>query len=296
MSSQKSPWVLIGSDELSAGIDPIGAQLSVLRDRSGRDLLWNGDPSVWNGRAPLLFPIVGALAGGTYRLDSKAYPLSRHGFARGRVFEVASASRAGALFRLQADAASLQVYPFRFQLEIDFAIDGPSLAVTARISNLGDEHMPASFGYHPAFRWPLPYGQARAAHFIEFEAPEAAPVRRLDAGGLLTPEHHPSPINDRRLALDDALFEHDVIIFDALRSRSVEYGADAGPRLRVSFADAPFLGIWTKPRADFICIEPWHGVADPQAYAGEFRAKPGVFSVAPRCATAIRMEITLLLL
>jgi galactose mutarotase-like enzyme len=294
MSNQKSPWVLIGSDELSAGIDPLGAQLSMLRDRSGRDLLWNGDPSVWSGRAPLLFPIVGALAGGIYRLGSKAYPLSRHGFARGSVFEVASASRAGALFRLQADAASLQVYPFRFQLEIEFAIDGPILALTARIRNLGREDMPASFGYHPAFRWPLPYGQARAAHFIEFEAPEPAPVRRLDAGGLLTPEHHPSPIIDRRLALDDTLFEDDVIIFDSLRSRSVEYGADDGPRLRVSFADAPFLGVWTKPRAEFICIEPWHGVADPQAYAGEFRAKPGVFNVARGSATAIRMEITLL--
>jgi galactose mutarotase-like enzyme len=294
MSSQKMPWISIGSDELTAQIDPHGAQLSILRDRSGRDLLWNGDPAVWSGRAPLLFPIVGALAGGSYRLGSRTYALSRHGFARGSDFEVTAANRAAAVFRLQADAASLQVYPFRFELEVEFAIDGPSLSLTARVRNLGDEDMPASFGYHPAFRWPLPFGQARSAHFIEFEAAEPAPIRRLDAGGLLTPVHHPSPLVDRRLALDDALFAHDVIIFDALRSRSVHYGADTGPRLRVSFADVPFLGIWTKPHADFICIEPWHGVADPQGYAGDFRAKPGVFNVVAGGGTAIRMEITLL--
>ena len=62
MPDQNSPWVSLSSAGLSAQIDPLGAQLSVLRDHAGRDLLWNGDPSVWAGRAPLLFPIVGALA------------------------------------------------------------------------------------------------------------------------------------------------------------------------------------------------------------------------------------------
>ena len=94
--------------------------------------------------------------------------------------------------------------------------------------------------------------------------------------------------------LEDALFQNDVIIFDEIRSRSVTYGADEGPRLRVSYPDAPYLGVWTKPRANFICIEPWHGVADPVGFAGDFRAKPGVFIVAPGAALPIQMAITLL--
>jgi galactose mutarotase-like enzyme len=98
----------------------------------------------------------------------------------------------------------------------------------------------------------------------------------------------------RRLALADALFLDDVIIFDQLRSRSLSYGANDGPRIRVSFPDAPFLGIWTKPRGNFICIEPWHGVADPEGYAGDFPSKPGVAIVPAGAEKAIHMAIMLL--
>jgi galactose mutarotase-like enzyme len=291
---QQSQWVSLSSRDLTAAVNPLGAQLSTLRDSAGRDLLWDGNPSFWTGRAPLLFPIVGALEGGSYRLGSKTYHLPRHGFARTKLFEIIESTSAAATFRLKADEASLQVYPFQFELEVHFALDGPTLSVTMCARNSGDEDMPASFGYHPAFRWPLPFGRARSAHFIEFSADEPAAIRRLNAAGLLTPERHPTPVSRRRLALADALFQDDVMIFDELRSRCATYGADVGPQIRVSYPDAPFLGIWTKPQAPFICIEPWHGVADPEGFSGDFRAKPGVFMVAAGTAVPIRMAITLL--
>ncbi|MGA2709246.1 MAG: aldose 1-epimerase family protein [Steroidobacteraceae bacterium] len=295
MSIQHSQWLSLRSNELSAEVDPLGAQLSTLRDQSGRDLLWTGDASVWAGRAPLLFPIVGALAGGTYRLGSKIYHLSRHGFARGSRFEIVDSGAASAVFRLKADAASLQRYPFNFELDVRFALDGATLSITTAVRNHGEESMPASFGYHPGFQWPLPFGQARSSHFIEFAADEPSPARRLDAAGLLTPERHVTPIIQRRLALTDSLFEDDVIIFDDVQSRFVIYGANDGPRIRVGFPDAPFLGVWTKPRANFVCIEPWHGVADPQGYSGDFREKPGVFMVPAGAGFAMTMTISLLL-
>ena len=287
-------WVSIASGDLTAQIDPLGAQLSLLRDGGGRDLLWNGDPAIWKGRAPVLFPIVGALAGGSYRLDSKVYRLPRHGFARDRRFEIIRSTGASAQFELTADEATLEVYPFRFSLQIQFALDGPTLAVTTRVRNLGDEPMPASFGYHPALRWPLPSGLERSRHFIEFECNEPAPVRRLGADGLLTPMPHPTPVSNRRLMLVDSLFLDDVIIFDALRSRTLTYGADAGPRLRMGYPDTPYLGVWTKPGAPFICIEPWHGVADPQGFNGDFLAKPGVFMVPSGADRTFGMSMTLL--
>ncbi len=272
----------------------MGAQLSVLRDAQERDLLWNGDPAVWTGRAPILFPIVGALAGGSYRLGSNLYPLPRHGFARTSAFRIVSAGAASAVFRLNADDSSFRLYPFQFELDVHFVLDGPELAITLLVRNLGDDDMPASFGFHPAFRWPLPFERPRPSHFIEFENDEPAPIRRLDSNGLLTPKPHATPIVQRRLALADALFLDDVIIFDQLRSRSLSYGANDGPRIRVSFPDAPFLGIWTKPRGNFICIEPWHGVADPEGYAGDFPSKPGVAIVPAGAEKAIHMAIMLL--
>ena len=294
MQDQKTPWIVLSSSELTAEVNPLGAQLSVLRDAGGRELLWDGDPAIWAGRAPLLFPIVGTLAGGSYRIGSRTYSLSRHGFARGKQFDVIAAASSRATFRLQADEATLLVYPFRFQLDVDFALTGATLTVTSTVRNIGTEDMPASIGYHPGFRWPLPYGEPRAAHFIEFAGDAGSSIRRLDTDGLLSPLPHPTPVSHRRLVLADALFRDDVVIFEELRSRSVSYGADKGPRIRVSYPDASYLGIWTKPGAPFICIEPWAGIADEAGFSGDFSTKLGVFTLVAGAAQSLTMQITLL--
>jgi galactose mutarotase-like enzyme len=293
MPDQTRAWVSITSGELTAEIDPHGAQLSSLKDRRALDLLWDGDPAVWTGRAPLLFPIVGVLAGGVYRMGSRTYALSRHGFARDKRFSIESHNSSAASFRLDADDASRQVYPFPFELNVRYELRGATLSVVTLVRNRGNIDMPASFGYHPGFRWPLPFGQRRESHFIEFECDEPAPVRRIDAAGLLTPVRHPTPVIDRQLVLTDALFQEDVLIFDQVKSRSVTYGG-VGPRIRIGFPDAKYLGLWTKPGASFICIEPWHGVTDPSGFSGDFLQKPGVFVLRPGEALAAQMDITLL--
>jgi galactose mutarotase-like enzyme len=293
MSDPQSPRIALCSTEIGIEVAAQGAELSALRDRDGRDLLWDGDPSVWAGRAPLLFPIVGALAGGHYRVNGRSYALPRHGFARGRRFDVLESTASSALLRLVADVNSLQVYPFHFELTVHFALHGSTLTITAHVRNAGDVVMPASFGYHPAFRWPLPYGCLRGEHFIEFARDEPGPMRRLNGDGLLTPVRHASPIVQRRLALSDALFQEDVMIFDEVVSRSVTYGADTGPRIQVRYPDSTYLGVWAKPGAPFVCIEPWHGVADPVGFSGDFAAKPGVFLVEPGAAVPIEMAISL---
>jgi len=294
MADQPPPRVVLRSSELTAEIDAHGAQLFTLRDRAGRDLLWDGNAAVWSGRAPLLFPIVGALVNGSYRCDSETYRLPRHGFARDRTFSIEEVTSSRAVFKLNADASSFLVYPFRFELEIRFELLGPTLSLTTSIRNRGDTDMPASFGYHPGFRWPLPYGQPRMAHFIEFESEETDPIRRIDSAGLVMPEHYPTPVSHRRLTLDDSLFLDDVVIFDQINSRSVIYGSDAGPRIQVAFPDAAYLGIWTKPGAYFICIEPWHGVTDYQGFSGEITEKAGVFVLPGGEALTTTMGITLL--
>jgi galactose mutarotase-like enzyme len=293
MADPQNSWIPLSSTELHAEVNPLGAQLSILRDRNGYDLLWNGDAAVWNGRAPLLFPIVGELANGRYRVGGATYRLARHGFARGKLFEVVATTVDAALFRLQADESTLPIYPFRFELDVRFAVSGATLSITTSVRNMGSESMPASFGYHPALRWPLPYGQERAGHFIEFAGPEPAPIRRLSAAGLLTPQPYPTPVSGRRLVLEDSLFQNDAVIFDQIRSRSVSYGAASGPRIQVSYPDMPSLGVWTKPGAHFICIEPWHGMADPEGFSGELAAKPGVFTLAPGAVRSLEMSITL---
>jgi galactose mutarotase-like enzyme len=153
--------------------------------------------------------------------------------------------------------------------------------------------MPASFGFHPALRWPLPYGQPRADHAIIFDQTEPAPVRRIDTDGLVRPEAYPTPVAGRTLALRDRLFIDDALIFDQIVSRRLRYGAMAGPAIDIGFPDTELLGVWTKPGGDYICIEPWHGWADPEGFAGDIWSKPGVFRLAPGQARRCEMTIAL---
>lgn len=285
-------WVAITSGRLTARIDPLGAQLSSLTDADGRELMTDADPAFWTGRAPLLFPIVGKATGDTIRVAGRAYPMEQHGFARRSLFAIVDRTPDRAVFALTDSDGTRVRYPFAFRLEVAFSVAGDTLAIDVTIANPADTPLPASFGFHPAFAWPLPYGEPRADHRIVFDADEPGRLKQL-ADGLIAGDR-PSPLAGRALLLSDALFADDALIWDPVHARSVSYGARTGPRLRVDFPDTPRLGIWTKPGASFVCIEPWHGIADPRGHAGEFRAKPGVFEVPPGGSRHIGMSVTLL--
>lgn len=284
--------VTIRSAALEATIAPLGAELQTLRDADGRDWLWDGDPAFWAGRAPILFPIVGTLAGGALRLGDDSFSLPRHGFARRSTFELVDRREDAATFRLVASDATRAVYPFDFVLDMRFAIDGAALTMTATLSNPGESPLPASFGYHPALRWPLP-GGVREDHAILFAEAEPAPVRRLGADGLLTGTPHPTPIEGRRLVLDDALFADDALIFDRPASRSLTYGVKGGPQVQIDFPNMPHLALWTKPGAGYLCIEPWQGHSDPQGFSGDFKDKLGTIAVSPGKSHDFTMRIAI---
>ncbi len=133
---------------------------------------------------------------------------------------------------------------------------------------------------------------AKAEHRIAFEQEEPGPIRRIDPqSGLLLPDPLPTPVRGRELALDAGLFDADALIWDSLRSRALDFGTPNGASLHIAFPDTPMLGIWQKPGANYLCIEPWQGIADPEGYAGDFRDKPGVVLLPPGAARSFRMEV-----
>lgn len=283
----------LAADGWTAEIATLGAELRRLTDSEGRELLWNGDPAYWQGRAPILFPIVGALANGHYRFEGKTHALNKHGFARESTFALVSQDPRRALLRLRPDGRSRGAYPFEFRLDIAFTLTGSGLEMTATIANEGDRSMPASFGFHPAFRWPLPYGGARDDHLIRFSNPEPEPIRRIDSAGLITPVLHRTPIEGNDLRLRDDLFTDDAMILPAPHSRSLRYGAPGFPALEIQWDALPALGIWTKPGAGYVCIEPWQGHADPQGFEGNIEAKPGMLMIEPGGERMFRMTVTM---
>lgn len=287
-------FVEIASEGLTARINPFGAELSSLTDAAGREYMTDADPAFWTGRAPLLFPIVGALVEDTLRVDGRAYRMPKHGFARRSAFRLTEQSAHRAVFRLEDSAETRASYPFAFALDMAFTLSGMTLAMEATIHNTGDAPLPFSFGYHPAFAWPLPGGADKAAHRVVFEHEEPQPIRQIEkATGLMQPEGVSSPVKGRELALDPELFRADALIWTELHSRRLAYGAEGGAWLDVAFPDTPMLGIWQVPGARYICIEPWQGHADPAGYSGEFRDKPGVVILPEGAGRSFRMDVTI---
>ena len=80
--------VTISNGALTARINPLGAELWSLTDPQQREYMTDANPQYWTGHAPLLFPIVGALNVGRYRVDGRVYGLPKHGFARTSEFDL----------------------------------------------------------------------------------------------------------------------------------------------------------------------------------------------------------------
>src|SRR3546814_7679553 len=72
------------------------------------------------------------------------------------------------------------------------------------------------------------------------------------------------------------MFGHDALIWDDLNSRRLKWGAPGHPLLDIAFPDTPWLGLWQKPGAHYLCIEPWAGMADPEGFDGDIWMKPGI--------------------
>ena len=284
--------IQIASDRLTARIHPHGAELWSLTDPAGAEYMTAADPAFWTGHAPVLFPIVGALRHGCYRIGRQTYQLPKHGFARNSWFDVAEQGAGHVRFRLIDSAETRTAWPFPFILDMEFRAEGDTLRMVASATNPADEPLWFSFGFHPAFAWPLPGGADKAAHRVTFAAPEPEPIRRIDPpSGLLLSELEPTPVVGNELTPAAAQFGGDALIWDRLSSRSLTFGAAGGSRLEIGFPDCSMLGIWQKPGADYLCIEPWQGIADPADWEGDFRTKPGVIELAPGASRSFRMDV-----
>ncbi|MEC3912516.1 aldose 1-epimerase family protein [Sphingobium sp. CR2-8] len=284
----------IASPTLSATIDPLGAELWSLKDSEDREWMTDADPRWWTGHAPLLFPFVGRSRGDVYRLNGRDYPMPQHGFARRASFTPVEHDDDSLTLRLEADSDTRAVYPFDFRLDMHFAIEGTGLRMTATVTNRGQADMPFSFGYHPAFSWPLPFGGATEDHRITFDQPEPAPIRKVgDEPGLIAREAFPSPVAGDTLIPTHAMFEGDALIWDDLASRSLTWGVPGRPRLRIDFPETPWLGLWQKPGAHYLCVEPWAGMADLVGFDGDVWDKQGIMALPPGDSRSFRMDVTL---
>lgn len=271
----------ISSPDLTITLSDLGAELQRITTAAGAELLWHGDAAFWGGRAPILFPIVGRGPDDRIAVSGREAAMRQHGFARHSTFQLEEATPDRCTYVLNDNTDSRAVYPFAFRLTLTYRVSGPTLSVMAEVTNASETPMPFGLGFHPAFAWPLP-GAGRAEHQITLANGAAPELARL-VDGYLTPERIASPFSGGTLALHPDLFEADAMIFPAGAGDALTYGAagSKAPVLHFTFHNTPNLGIWTKPGAPFVCIEPWHGMAARAGDGPEIADRPQTTLLTP---------------
>ena len=273
----------ISNDFISIKVATKGAELqSIYHKQHQLEYMWSGDPAFWGKHSPVLFPIVGELKNKTYNYNGKQYNLSRHGFAREMEFEVTGQNEVSITFSLKSNEVTVETYPFQFVFSVRYSLIQNTLQVTFIVENTGSDKMLFSVGGHPAFKVPLIEGTTYEDYQLVFNEKETTGRWPISADGLIEAEPKSLLENENILPLKKELFSADAIVLKNLRSKSVSITSPVTEHgLKVDFADFPFLGIWETKGGDFVCIEPWCGIADSVNASGNLEEKEGINTLEP---------------
>ena len=272
----------ISNLNLTVKIEQTGAELSsIVSKSSGREFVWNANPEIWGSSAPVLFPIVGGLKNGQTSHNGKLYSMPRHGIVRHNSnIHVIAQENDRITFRLTADEQTLKHYPFRFTFDINYRVKDNSLIITHMIKNTDNCDMYFSVGAHPAFNCPINEGESYTDCYLEFSERETLSTSPLTKDGLVKDESIPVLNDSNILPLTEHLFDNDALIFRNLKSRCVTLRSHkSDTAVAVEFPDFNYLGIWAKPNAPFVCIEPWLGIADSEKGDGILEHKEAIIKL-----------------
>jgi galactose mutarotase-like enzyme len=276
----------IASDRLSVEVSNLGAEIQSVVDRTGHNWLWNGDPKFWAGRAPLLFPVIGKSVDGHVSVNGRSFPMPSHGVLRTGTFDLVAQGASSCVMRVFDSPQTQASFPFAFALTVTFTVTEDRIGTVVEIASRDAKPMPFCFGFHPALMLPSSGGSP----LVTLDERRSPNYRRLDADGLLSPEQHASPFRDGRLEVKRELFDDGALIFVEAGTRAW-YGFGGQRGVALSFPGFPYLGIWTRPGAPFLCIEPWTGLpAAPGQHA--LSARAGATMLEPGKAVSMRMDMT----
>jgi galactose mutarotase-like enzyme len=273
----------ISNEIISVQISTAGAELqSIVNKENSLEYMWSGDPEFWGKKSPVLFPIVGGLKNGSYQHQGIVYQLGRHGFAREREFTVSNHSEDCIRFSLVSDETTKEVYPFDFVFSIEYSVRGNRLTVKYIVENIGLEILLFSVGAHPAFKIPLVDGTTYEDYHLIFSTQENEGIYPLSAEGLTEKYTTPLLNNSNSIPLTKELFAKDALVFKNLQSNYIGILNNKNTHgLKLHYTNFPFMGIWAAKNANFVCIEPWCGIADSVDASGELAEKEGINQLAP---------------
>ena len=268
----------IENEHLKIGVLETGAELcSILNKKSGREHIWQANPDVWGSHAPNLFPIIGMLKDGEYQFEGATYSLPKHGIIRHNdQIRLKERTEDQLVFELLYSEETLKMYPFKFAFRIYFILKDKQLEVKHHIVNLDEKPLYFSLGGHPAFNILFSEDEKIEDYSLQFDQKLNLKTEILDENGLLGEKTEVILKDEQNLQLRPDLFDKDALIFRSIRSKKVELQSKTeGAILGVEFEDFKDLGIWAKPNAAYVCIEPWLGYTDLADSNKNFKEKAG---------------------
>lgn len=267
----------IENSYLKVGVKEFGAELtSIISKKSGFEFLWQGNPDIWSGQSPILFPIIGRLIDDSYALDGTAYSMQKHGFARKLPWKLLAATDDEMSFILSESEETLKCYPYSFDLIVTFTLKENKLFVNHKLINKNKKDMYFSLGAHPAFNCEI-------GDRLLFDENETLDTIKIDLEqSLRLPETAPLLRNEKEIVITKDIFNEDALIFEGVKSKHISLISQNTERKIVfDLGASPYLGIWAKPGAPYVCIEPWFGVNDSKEKKADFSEKDAIQKISP---------------
>ena len=280
---------------LEIEIEPRGAELqSIRRVTALWEYLWQGDATFWDRRSPILFPNVGRVWKNTAFIDGTTYDLQQHGFARDMIFEKIIDEDRHLAFLLRSNDDSHQLWPFNFELRIDYTLLRNTLTVGWSVTNRDTRPMPFQIGAHPGFNYPHYKADDEVHGFLSFNVSDCLVSTDIVPGGYAGKTTFDVKLpEDGLLPLTNNTFDCDTIVDATGRiNRITLHDKDGRPMVTICHT-MPITALWSPcgGRAPFMCIEPWHGCCDDEGYSGEFTRRKFVETVAPGATWETTYEI-----
>lgn len=276
--------IFLENEHLKVSFSNKGAELqSLINKKSGVNYVWNGDANYWAKFSPVLFPIVGALKNNTYYFEDKVYELPRHGFARDHNFDTFLISDTEVIFKLSHNEETLKNYPFQFVLQLRYTLKESSLSCSYEVTNPSDSnYLYFSIGAHPAFAVPLTKQLLYTDYFLRFNKDHTLSRYKISEN-LIGDETIEIDLNDGKLPLTHELFYDDALVFKSLKSDCISICSEKDTHgLHFKFNNFPFFGIWAAKDANFVCLEPWCGIADTVGHQQDLKTKEGIIQLTPQ--------------
>ena len=237
----------------------------------------------WKRHAPVLFPVVGKLKRNQTIINGRTFEIPQHGFARDLEFEPVTKLHNFHSYVLRSNKYTQARYPFDFELYNTYRQEGNKLIVIYKVINRGSSSMPFGLGGHPAFKID-PDDLKRGNYYLEFKEEEDKSHFLYLVDGLVGTEYAKNKlINNRILPLDEHTFDNDALIIKGIQNKKISLNNTRTRKtvLTLDFEGWPYLGIWSKPEAPFICLEPWQSTADRVHSSNVFVQKPDMLVLGP---------------